>query len=230
MVNNSTHVSTPSQTWSIEARQLVVQARVLSGDKLLELLCRLQRLTGQSKDDCWRFIRQHGLKRGVEHRRWSDVEFDQLREELAMHPISVVAKKLGRSEESIRSILARHGLSVRAIRCDLFSVQSLASALHVSRRQVLSWIEEGWLQATVEIRGNLRSLTITPEALTQLYRLHLPKLIQRGLPNRTLFEAYLEYCHVPKHTTGSQLLDVRRDKKEREAYELQYENEDDSFG
>lgn len=33
--------------------------------------------------------------------------------------------------------------------------------------------------------------------------------------NLALFEAYVEYCFAPKHTVGEQLLDVRRDKKER---------------
>ena len=33
-----------------------------------------------------------------------------------------------------------------------------------------------------------------------------------------LIEMYRELCFVPKHTVGSQLLTVRRDKREREAY------------
>lgn len=226
MTNAHVCGSDTDHRWSDEARQLVVQARVLSGDKLLDLLGRLQRLTGNSKDACWRFIRQHGLKKNVEHRRWSDEEFDRLREELAIYSLNFVAKKLGRSQESIRSILTRNGLSVRSIRCDIFSVESLSSALHVSRREVLFWIEQGWLVATTEIKGKRCSYTITPEALTELYRTHLQQLIRRGLPNRLLFEAYIQYCHVPKHTTGNQLLDVRRDKKERQAFASQYEEEE----
>ena len=224
-MGDTTERSIPdAERWSREAKQLVVQARVLSGDKLLELLGRLQRMTGQSKDACWRFIRQQGLKRGVSHRRWSNDEFEQLREHLAAHPLSVVAQKLGRSEESIRSILARNGLSVRSIRCDLFSVESLASVLHVGRREVLAWIDRGWLPTSVEIRGKVRYYAITPEGLHHLYRIHLSDLMRRGLPSRTLFEAYLQYCHAPKHTVGNQLLDVRGDKKEREAYSRQSED------
>ena len=33
-----------------------------------------------------------------------------------------------------------------------------------------------------------------------------------------LFEAFYNYCFVPKHTIGTQLLAVRRDKREREAF------------
>ena len=43
-------------------------------------------------------------------------------------------------------------------------------------------------------------------------------LLKRGIPNQSLFEAYVQYVHSPKHTVGEQLLDVRRDKRERAAY------------
>lgn len=205
--------------WNDEAKRLASHARVLSGEKLIELISRLQRISGNSKDACWRFIRQHALRGKHDYRRWTPEEFDQLREELASHSLQAVAKKLGRTEESIRSILARNGLSVRSIRCDVFSVESLATALKVGRREVLHWIEQGWLETTVERYGKRSFHAISPEALTRLYRNHLPQLLERGLPNRGLFEAYLQYCYVPKHTTGSQLLDVRRDKREREAFD-----------
>jgi hypothetical protein len=42
--------------------------------------------------------------------------------------------------------------------------------------------------------------------------------MKRGLRNLAVFEAYLEYCFSPKHTVGEQLLDVRRDKRERAAF------------
>jgi hypothetical protein len=65
-------------------------------------------------------------------------------------------------------------------------------------------------------------------------------MLKRGLRSQSLFEAYLEYVHSPKHTIGEQLLDVRRDKRERaalarsqadespEAEEEEEENENDS--
>ncbi|MGC1363067.1 MAG: hypothetical protein WA826_17990 [Silvibacterium sp.] len=42
--------------------------------------------------------------------------------------------------------------------------------------------------------------------------------MKRGIRNQSLFEAYVEYCFAPKHTVGEQLLDVRRDKRERNAF------------
>jgi hypothetical protein len=74
------------------------------------------------------------------------------------------------------------------------------------------------LQATVAVQGKRRAYTITPEALALLYKNHLPKVLSRGARNQALFEAYLQYCFSPKHTVGEQLLDVRRDKRERAAF------------
>ena len=44
--------------------------------------------------------------------------------------------------------------------------------------------------------------------------------MQRGMRNLALFEAYVEYCFAPKHTVGEQLLEVRRDKRERAAFAM----------
>ncbi len=51
-----------------------------------------------------------------------------------------------------------------------------------------------------------------------LYKQHHGDVLKRGIPNPALFEAYVQYCFSPKHTVGEQLLDVRRDKRERAAY------------
>lgn len=115
-------------------------------------------------------------------------------------------------------MLRRNHLSLREIRCDLFSVESLAAALHVRKNEVIFWIEQNWVQATISERGRRRFYTITPEALKDLYKHHQRDLMKRGMRNLALFEAYVEYCFAPKHAVGEQLLDVRRDKKERAAF------------
>ena len=90
------------------------------------------------------------------------------------------------------------------------------------------WIEQGW--------GNRSEYRVTPEALAFLYKHHHQELLNRRIPNCTLFQAYVQYCFSPKHTTGEQLLEVRRDKREREvfaalkigeAYAQQSEEDDD---
>jgi hypothetical protein len=160
------------------------------------------------------------------HRRWTEPEIEFVREELVKDSVERVARKLKRSPKAIRSMLKRHRLSSRDIRCDRFSLESLAIALHVNKAEIHFWIRQGWLQAVVETSGKKQSYTITPEALTLFYKRHLPDVLKRGIPNQSLFQAYLEYCYSSKHTVGEQLLDVRRDKKERAAYaELQGQGE-----
>jgi len=61
-------------------------------------------------------------------------------------------------------MLKRNDLSLREIRSDLLSVESLASALRVRKAEVISWIEQGWLQASIACRGKRRAHIIAPEA------------------------------------------------------------------
>lgn len=204
--------------WTPEAMAMAAQARVLSGNKLEQLVVRLQRHTGRPKEACWRLVIQHGIKGRKDHRRWTESEMETVREELVKGSIEEVAKKIDRTPKAIRNMLRRNRLSLREIRCDLFSVESLASALHVRKAEVVFWIEQNWLQASVADQGKRHFYIITPEALKNLYRHHHGDLIKRGIRNQALFEAYVEYCFAPKHTVGEQLLDVRRDKRERAAF------------
>lgn len=204
--------------WGPEAIALAEQARVLSGNKLAQLVRRLQRQTGRKQEECWRFVIKHGIKAEVDHRRWQEEELDEARELLTKYSVEEVAKKLNRSPKALRSALHRRHLSVREIRCDCFSLESLAQVLHVRRGEIAGWIERGWLQATVTKQGVRTNHRITPEALNALYKHHLQDLLKRRIPNHSLFEAYVQYCFSPKHTTGEQLLEVRRDKREREAF------------
>lgn len=208
-----------SCNWSPEALAMAAQAKVLAGNKLEQLVVRIQRHTGRPKEACWRLVIQHGIKGSKDHRRWTDSEVEIVREELVKRSIEEIAKKIHRTPKAIRNMLQRNDLSVRDIRCDLFSVESLAAALHVRKSEVVFWIEQKWLEATFSQRGKRRFYSITPEALKNLYKQHHRDLIQRGMRNLALFEAYVEYCFAPKHTVGEQLLDVRRDKKERAAFD-----------
>jgi hypothetical protein len=202
--------------WSPKAKEMAAEAKVLSGSKLEQLVVRIQRHTGRPKDTCWRFVIQYGIKNKPDYRRWTDPEFDVVREELVKGTVEQVAKKLSRTPKAIRNMLRRHQLSLRDIRCDLFSVESLATVLRVRKSEIVHWIEQGWLEASVGSRGKRHFYIITPEALTKLYKQHQQDLLKRGI--QALFEAYLQYCFSPKHTIGEQLLDVRRDKRERAAF------------
>jgi hypothetical protein len=205
--------------WSDEAKAIAKQAPALSGEKLYQLVCRLQRLTGRSRESCWRFVLQYGLKIRDEHRRWTDAEIDQMREHLATLTLEETAKKLGRSAKSVRCALHRNRLKIREIRGDWTSIDSVARVFRVRKEEIQFWIDKGWLEPTVRTHGKRTSQVITPEALDALYKRHLGDLMARNrVPSVALLEIYRDLCFVPKHTTGSQLLDVRRDKREREAY------------
>lgn len=214
--------------WGPDAKALAVQAKVLSGPKLDQLVLRLQRQTGRSREACWRFVLQHGLKSRDEHRRWTEEEIEILREKLAMHSVEETAKLLGRSANAIRCTLRRNDLRVREIRCDCLSVNALARILRVRKAEIHTWIEKQWLQATTQTNGKRTTYIITPESFRALYKHHLHDLMaQKRIPNMALFEAFYNYCFVPKHTIGTQLLTVRRDKREREAYDANQEEDDE---
>ena len=214
-----------SPQWSADAIAMAAQAKVLSGHKLEQLAVRLQRHSGRPKEACWHLIIQHGIKGRQDYRRWTEAEFETVREELVKRSIEEVAKKINRTPKAIRNMLRRNHLNLRDIRCDLFSVESMASALHVRKAEVIYWIEQNWLQASVTNQGKRRFYIITPDALKNLYRNHHADLMKRGVRNQALFEAYVEYCFAPKHTVGEQLLTVRRDKRERAAFAAAAEDE-----
>jgi hypothetical protein len=126
---------------------------------------------------------------------------------------------LGRSVKAVRCALERNDLKIREIRCDMMSIDSLARILHVRKTEIQSWIDKGWLEATVRTHGKRASYVVTPEAFRALYTRHLTELLaEKRIPSVALFEAFYNYCFVPKHTIGTQLLTVRRDKRERAAF------------
>ena len=171
------HRPRSSDVWGPDAIALAIQARVLSGHKLDQLVRRLQRQTGRSREACWRFVLQTGLNSRDEHRRWTEEEIESLREQLASHSVEETASILGRSANAIRCKLRRHDLKVKEIRCDCFSVEALARTLRVRKSEIHAWIEAGWLEATTQLAGKRLTHIITPEAFRALYTHHLRDLL-----------------------------------------------------
>jgi hypothetical protein len=118
--------------WSTKAKEMAAEAKVLR-QRAWTTVVRIQRHTGRPKETCWRFVIQYGIKDKPEYRRWTDPEFDLVREELVKGTVEQVAKKLNRTPKAIRNMLGRNHLSLRDIRCDLFSVESLATVLRVRK-------------------------------------------------------------------------------------------------
>lgn len=205
--------------WSPDALAMAAQAKVLPANKLEQLVNRIQRHSGRPKEACWRLVIQHGIRSRQDYRRWTEAEFDILREELERRSVDEVAKLINRTPKAVRNMLRRNDLTLGQIRSDQHSEHAVASALQIRKEEVLSWIKQKWLRATVVHEGKRRRYIITAEALKDFLRHHRDDLIKRGVRSLSLFEAYVDFYHVPKHTTGKQTLDVRHDKKERAAFE-----------
>jgi hypothetical protein len=152
-------------------------------------------------------------------RSWTEEEIDQVRELLVANSVEEVAKKIGRSPSSVKHLCSRLGIRSRELRCDLFSLTGLAAAMHVRKAEILVWIERGWLEAVREDEAKPRSYKISPEALQRCLREHLSDLQKRNIRSANILAVFQQYCYVPKHTVGEQLLQVREAKREQAAYD-----------
>ncbi len=207
-----------SPEWSPDALAMAAKAKVLPASKLEQLVTRIQRHTGRPKEACWRLIIQRGIKGRQDYRRWTDAEFDIVRKELVRRSVDQVAKSINRTPKAVRNMLRRNHLTLGEIRCDRFSVHSLAKAVHIRKAEIVFWIEQKWLDAPAVYEGKRCRYIITPEALRDFLRDHREDLMKRRIRNLPLFEAYADFCYAPKHTVGKQLLGVRSDKRERAAF------------
>jgi hypothetical protein len=91
--------------------------------------------------------------------------------------------------------------------------------MHVRKAEVAFWSDQGWLEATKEGQGKTVAYLISPEALQRCLREHLQDLQKRNIRSSTILAVFNQFCYVPKHTVGEQLLQVRDAKREQAAYE-----------
>jgi hypothetical protein len=152
-------------------------------------------------------------------RSWTEGEVEQVRELLVANSFEEVARKVGRSPSSVKHLCSRVGIRSRELRCDLFSVTGLAAAIHVRKTEIAVWIEQGWLEALTDDETRPSSYKISPEALQRCLREHLSDLQKRNIRSANILAVFQQYCYVPKHTVGEQLLQVREAKREEAAYE-----------
>ena len=204
--------------WSQEAYTIARQARSLNFLKIEPLIQKLQQTSGRSRRDCVVLIHRCTQEKPI-RRSWTEEEVEQVRELLVVHPLDVVAKKIGRTPSSVKHLCSRLGIKIRELRCDLFSVNSLAAAMHVRKSEITVWIKQGWLEAVQEDAAKSTSYKISPEALQRCLREHLPDLQKRNIRSANILAVFQQYCYVPKHTVGEQLLRVREAKREEAAYE-----------
>ena len=214
--------SQPGNSWSSEAHELARQARSANILKLAPLIRKLQRISGHRKRECINFVLSH-IDDKSRLTSWTDSDIDRVRELAPTLTTEEIAKKIGRSSESIRCMCKRNRIRLRDIRCDVFSISFVAAILHVRHQDVRIWIDQGWLEANIIYTGRRKRYQISPEALQKCLRIHKDKL---RILSMNAFRAYCDYCFVPKHTIDEQLLQVRQAKREQTAFDLSREEQE----
>ena len=104
----------------------------------------------------------------------------------------------------------RLGIRVRELRCDLFSVNSLAAAMHVRKAEIRYWIEQGWLEAVRKDQGRSTCYNITPEAL------------QRCLRERPFWQSSISSATCPSTLSGNNSFRCARRSGSRPRTTLQF--------
>ncbi len=203
--------------WTKEDREFATKGRGLNAIRLVDHVTKLQALSGRSRRDCRALIDQQvfgGLRRG-----WTSEEIEEARELLTIRSISEVAKKLGRSRDALKGLCRREGISVRGLRCDMLSVPTLANLLNVRRSEINSWIDNGWLEIS-KTDAAKNQTRVSPEALEKCLRVHRINLQKRNVRSATILRVFEEFCYVPKHAEGKQLLDMREGMRLRDHEEF----------
>jgi hypothetical protein len=154
-------------------------------------------LSGNPRDACFRFLRQHGVTQKRAWRPWTKPEQQRLFDLIEVCPVEEVSKTMQRSTHSIRAMLHRLGESAQRGR-DWFTLYSLAEALHVRSDEVQKWIDHGWLKCrTVETRG-LTKRIIDPDDFSQFVKQHGPAVVGRRLSADGL-RFVQNFVFPPKH-------------------------------
>jgi hypothetical protein len=162
--------------WSVAAlgaiAEYMTSARDSCGDRSTEqnaiaaLVSKLQTLTGNPRDACFRFVHRFGICARQSYQPWTEPDQQRLLELIVLHPPAEVAQLMQRSTHSIRAMLHKLGSSTQTAR-NWFTKFSLASALHIRADEIQKWIDQNWLKARVVDTGKLKKVLIDPDDFAQ---------------------------------------------------------------
>ena len=213
--------------WSKEARELVreylqtAQPRSKPNQPNTELrllVTKVAHITGYPRDACLRFVRQLGVAERNPYKVWTPNDKQRLLDLSARFLLKEVARLMCRSYSSVRSMLHHLGATARMGR-DWFTLYVLAEALHIDADEVQRWIDHKWLKCRVVRIGEFKRLIITADDFDAFCKSHGSKVVGRRI-NWERLEFIRTFVFPPSH---SELLPVRDSKKERAAYEEQYQ-------
>lgn len=208
--------------WSKEARDVVRANLHAKAEEFSRLLTDLERLTGNPRDACSRFARAMGVKYKKPYRAWSAGESERLVEYSESRSRNNIATTLHRSRKAIELKQRRLGIT-STMQADSFSKYHLAELLHIRPRTIQSWVDKGWLPATVEGTPRLPRIIIAAEDFIRFCRKY-PEAIHQRRINQARLEFVFRFAFPPHH---SGLFKVREAKKEQTAYEEQMEESAD---
>jgi hypothetical protein len=109
---------------------------------------------------------------------WAEEEIAYLEKYAGIKPTTQIAKRLGRTDKSVRQKASRLGLTME-LELDNFSAASMASFLGVTEGAVRRWIDLGYLKASrrrMESRGWLCISLLDFRRFYRKYCLILPSL------------------------------------------------------
>lgn len=200
--------------WPEEAAQLVTtyleSAKRGHGhgrNALATLATRLAELSGNPRDACFRFLRQHGVTQKRVWRPWTKPEQQRLFDLVESSPVEEISRIMQRSPRSIRSMLHRLGENTQRGR-DWFTVYSLAEALHVRSDEVQKWIDHGWLKCRVVETTGVKKRIIDPDDFSEFVKQYGRAVVGRRLNSDGLWFVQ-NFVFPPKH---AHLLPLRKSK------------------
>jgi hypothetical protein len=215
--------------WPAEARELVRpylnaqrigRHRIDWDNELGGLVSKLEDVSGNPRDACWRFVRHYGIVGKREYHEWPQATRQKLLDLISVQPLREVAFSMHRSPASLRSMLNRLGASAKMGR-DWFTKSVLAEALHIRVEEVERWIKLGWLKSRLVSVGELKREIIDADDFSDFCKRHSREIVGRRLNSDRL--AFVRtFVFPPSHTD---LLSVRESKKERAAYQEQKGND-----
>jgi hypothetical protein len=210
--------------WSPEARQLVLKyveavrnQRIeehSQRSELRKLISGLVDLTSNPRPACWRFVRQHGVRKKNTYKEWTRSDQQRLLDLIAVNPPIEVAKIMRRSAGSVRAMLHRLGASAQMGR-DWFTKYTLAEVLHIRATEVERWIERGWLKARMVETGRLKKQIIYADDFAEFCKNYRSVVVGNRL-NTDRLDFVHNFVFPPSHV---ELLPVRESKKERAAFD-----------
>jgi hypothetical protein len=172
------------------------------------LITALASVSGYPRSACLRFARKMGLKDKRFYREWSEREIGDLKRLHNNNSPMMIARKLKRTVDSVRTQLKRLGMNAR-VEADRFTKYTLALLLHVRPQVVQDWIDREWLKFHREGTDRLPRVIIMAVDFIQFCERHPQAVLGRRV-NQARLDFLVKFAYPADH---AYLLKARKRKK-----------------